>query len=68
VRTKGDQELQLEHADYFHGLVQRCFVSLESVLEMVDQLLGLTEEKAAEGFRKIQTRPLVSRGPVSLES
>ncbi|MDO8380133.1 hypothetical protein [Phenylobacterium sp.] len=68
VRTKGDQELHLEHADYFHGLVQRSFVSLESVLGMVDQLLDLTEEKAAEGFRKIQMRPLVTRGPVSLES
>lgn len=50
---------------YFHDLVQRCFASLESALGMVDQLLGLTEEEAAESFRKIQMRPLVSRGPVS---
>lgn len=68
VRRNGDQELHLEQADFFHNLIQRGFMSLESVLGMVDQFLGLTEEKVAEGYRKIQMRPLITRGPVSLEA
>lgn len=35
---------------------------------LLPPILGLTEEEAAEGSRKIQMRPLAPRGPARLES